>query len=334
MRKILKILAIILVGLGVALVVIYFLIPGQAQETTRFGVTFSTKRADNLGLNWKEVYIAMLDDLRVKNVRLPVYWDDLEPEKDEYHFEDLDWLVSRAARSGANLILVIGRKQPRWPECFVPSWAENLDPKEQEEEILEMIEKVVLRYKKEPAITSWQVENEFFVPFGICPKAVARFLDEELTHIRALDQRPIILTDGGRGSFWFESGKRADILGISVYRVNTVKIFGQKILLDSTKIIPAGFYRKKAWLIEALFPRLEDIFIAELQSEPWIEKEISGLSLEEQFKTMDINKFKKNIEFAKSIGFSETYLWGVEWWYWLKGRNSSDFWNEARKLFQ
>jgi hypothetical protein len=37
-----------------------------------FGVTFSTKFSDELELDWKEVYTAMLDELKVKNIRIPV----------------------------------------------------------------------------------------------------------------------------------------------------------------------------------------------------------------------------------------------------------------------
>jgi hypothetical protein len=56
--------------------------------------------------------------------------------------------------------------------------------------------------------------------------------------------------------------------------------------------------------------------------------------IEEQKKTMDLEQFKKNIEFAKKTGLDEFYLWGSEWWYWLKEKhNDSGIWEEAKKLF-
>jgi len=56
--------------------------------------------------------------------------------------------------------------------------------------------------------------------------------------------------------------------------------------------------------------------------------------LEEQKKTMDLEQFKKNIEFAKKTGLKEFYLWGSEWWYWMKEiQKQPEIWDEAKKLF-
>ena len=50
---------------------------------------------------------------------------------------------------------------------------------------------------------------------------------------------------------------------------------------------------------------------------------------------MNLEQFKKNIEFAKKTGLKEFYLWGAEWWYWMKEKqNKPEIWNEAKKLFQ
>ncbi len=42
-------------------------------KNINFGVTFSELYAKELGLNWKETYIAVLDDLNVERIRIPVY---------------------------------------------------------------------------------------------------------------------------------------------------------------------------------------------------------------------------------------------------------------------
>ncbi|GAI67698.1 unnamed protein product, partial [marine sediment metagenome] len=56
-------------------------------------VVFSQKHAELLELDWKETYLALLDDLEVKNIKLITYWDLLKPEEGEYNFEDLDWQI-------------------------------------------------------------------------------------------------------------------------------------------------------------------------------------------------------------------------------------------------
>ena len=69
----------------------------------------------------------------------------------------------------------------------------------------------------------------------------------------------------------------------------------------------------------------KEAIVTELQAEPWV----AGSE-----KTMDLGQFKNNIEFAKNTGLKEFYLWGSEWWYWLKQKqNDSGIWNEAKKLF-
>src|SRR3989338_6386002 len=57
-----------------------------------FGVTFSPSYATNLGLDWRETYTALLDDMQVRHFRLPAYWEDTEWNPDEFHFDDLDWM--------------------------------------------------------------------------------------------------------------------------------------------------------------------------------------------------------------------------------------------------
>jgi uncharacterized protein YfbU (UPF0304 family) len=77
--------------------------------------------------------LALLDDLKVKNIKILTHWDLIEPKKDEYFFEDLDWQVSEVEKRDGKIILVIGMKTGRWPECHIPQWAKNL-PKENQQE--------------------------------------------------------------------------------------------------------------------------------------------------------------------------------------------------------
>lgn len=61
------------------LIFIYINLPVKDDSTdTKLGVTFSSRYAGDIGLDWRQAYISMLDDLKVKNIRLPVYWDLVE----------------------------------------------------------------------------------------------------------------------------------------------------------------------------------------------------------------------------------------------------------------
>ena len=142
-----KIVAGLLIFFFFLLFFSYFFIgkPPQAKEIN-WGVNFSQKQAQNLGLDWKEVYLALLDDLGAKNIKLATYWDLIEGEKGKFSFEDLDWQINEAGKRNAKILLVMGIKTPRWPECHIPGWATNLSKEEQQKEILELIEKVVKKY--------------------------------------------------------------------------------------------------------------------------------------------------------------------------------------------
>jgi len=86
-------------------------------------------------------------------------------------------------------------------------------------------------------------------------------------------------------------------------------------------------------LIKALFGK--EVIGVELQAEPWGPALIYHLTPEEQEKSMDLERFKKNISFAKKTGLDEFYLWGVEWWYWrMEAHHKADIWEEAKTLFK
>src|SRR3989338_5685979 len=85
---------VLLVGFSV----LWFLRPPEATGTVTWGVTFSHTFAEHLGLDWQEVYIAVLDDLGVRNMRIPVYWTSIEAEKGQIDFSDYDWMMSEAEK--------------------------------------------------------------------------------------------------------------------------------------------------------------------------------------------------------------------------------------------
>ena len=70
-----------------------------------------------------------------------------------------------------------------------------------------------------------------------------------------------------------------------------------------------------------------------MQAEPWINGWTTDSALSEQFKSINAKKLRDNVEFAKKTGFPEIYLWGAEWWYWLKAKHDKpEFWEEAKKV--
>jgi len=280
-----------------------------------FGVTFSKKYANEIGLHWQEVYLAILDDLKVKNIRLPIYWDEIEPTKGVFDYSDYDFMFTEGAKRNVNFVVNVGWRLPRWPECHAPSWTNSESIESIQADTLKMLEKTVNRYKDNSAVKSWQIENEPFLnTFGICPPSDEAFFAKEVALIKSLDKRPVIVSGPG------------DIFGTTMYRVIWNPVVGYM-----KYPIPAWFYRAKAWFA-GITP--DKRIIIELQAEPWVPQgKIIYLSKNEAQYSFDVKQFKENIQYALDTKFNKSYLWGVEWWYWQYKHGDKSFWSFAKTLF-
>lgn len=304
-----------------------FFVKKPVVNNPRWGVTFSAMQAVDLGLVWPEVFTSILDDLGVRYFRLVAPWNAIEPTEGQFDFKALDWQMAEVAKRGGKVILAIGEKTPRWPECHYAEWMQKLGQEDRQEKVLTMLKVIVERYKDHPALYRWQVENERLLPFGVCYRSSFSLLRRELNYVRQLDlNHQVMTTDSGELSTWFRSAAISDILPISMYRTVWNKYFGYFIWPLTPTIY---FYH--ASLVSWLVP---EVIISELQAEPWSNKPLVKTPLTEQIKSMNEELFKKNINFARETGFSEIYLWGVEWWYWMKEvQNQPYYWNTAKILF-
>ena len=329
MFKKIKIAVFIVLILLVIAAGYFFIGWGSERSDILWGVNFSQKHAHYLGLDWKENYLAIINDLGVKNIKIASYWDLIESTEGEYNFEDLDWQIDVAEENNVDVLLVIGMKSPRWPECHIPEWAKGLSKEEQQEKIMDYLEVMILHYKDSVAISTWQVENEPFFPFGECPWVDKEFLKKEVELVKSLDDRPIMITDSGEGSFWFSAADIGDVVGTTMYR----KVWVWQFETYVTYPFPPVFYGRKANLVDLFYNT--EVLCVELQTEPWGPQLLYDSPLEEQMKTMNLQKFKENIEYAKKTGLRGFYLWGAEWWYWMKEVQGQDgIWDEAKKLFE
>ncbi len=300
----------------------------------KYGVSFSPGYAKYLGLDWQKTYIQILDELKVKNLRIPTYWDVLQVKQTQLDFTQTDYLINEAGKRGAQVVLVVGARQPRWPECHIPAWAKSLGLAERHQKILDFIQKTIDRYKDNSAIWAWQVENEpFAFWFGEnCDPPDEKFLQEEIRLVKALDSnRPVIVTDSGEWGSWVSAMKDADILGVSLYKKSYNPIFNGYI----TYPFPAWMYPLKSNLVRYLFvPSNRETIISELQTEPWFQKAVLATPLDQQATLFSISDFKGNIEYAKKTRFDQMYLWGVEWWYFMASQGYPEYLEYAKTLFR
>ncbi|MEP7162464.1 MAG: hypothetical protein ABI747_01735 [Candidatus Moraniibacteriota bacterium] len=316
----------------VAIFFIYFNLPGPApREDVHLGMTFSHRYATDLGLDWQATYGALLDEVGVKKMRLPVYWDLVEKNPGEYDWSVLDWEVNEAEKRGVELILTLGQRVPRWPECHIPAWANTKEALARQKALRHFMTQTVKRYQGNPAVKTWQVENEPFLTFfGECPPLDVNFLEQEVALVKSLDPtRPVMLTDSGELSLWYRAAARGDAFGTTLYR----KIYKGSIGYFTYPIGP-NFFRFKAALVR-LLTHQEHFSVIELQAEPWANGWVGSVPLEEQYITMNPDLLGENVDYARQVGFQDIYLWGGEWWYWLKEKKESPaVWERAKELYQ
>jgi hypothetical protein len=292
-----------------------------------WGVTFSRKFCDEIGINWKETYLAILDDLEVKYIRIPIYWDEVEIEDDKFNFKDYDFIFDEGAKRGVKFTANIGWRLPRWPECHSPKWIAGLEVSVIKEKTIEMLTPVIDHFKNREEIVYWQVENEPLLDsFGICPDGDEEFLRKEVELVRLLDKRPILVTVSGELSSWRKEWDIGDIFGTTMYRVVWNPLTGY-----FRYPLPASFYKFKASLLK-LEP--ENMIISELQAEPWVPKgTLADISPNESNKSFDLKQFEANLQYAINADLNQCYLWGVEWWYLKKISGNSEYWDLAKTLF-
>ena len=311
---------------------LWYLAQSTPPEEITYGASFNTFYATELGLDWKEVYDAMLDDLGVRQLRLAAHWPMIEPVERVYNFAELDYQIERAEEVDAEVVLAVGRRLPRWPECHIPRWARDLTWEEQQTAIIRYTEKVVERYKDSPAVTYWQVENEPFLEVFAkehCGEFDEAFFKSQIEHFRTLDDsRPLLVTDSGNLGTWVEPYRQGDAFGTSVY-----VFFWNPDLGQFKTVLPPWFYRVKDNALGLIFGEQKTMLI-ELAAEPWLIEPIPDVPVDVQLTRMDIDKFETILEYAAGTHFAKQYLWGIEWWYWMREREHPEFWERGQELFQ
>lgn len=327
---------ITIVGVAVASIVIIFFVCWQLDFSHGtepvWGATFSQYYATVLlKIDWRAAYEAILNELPLQKLRLIAYWEDLEPEQNKLNFGDLDWQVNEAQKRGKDVVLVIGYRVPRWPECHAPGWAKQLNKTDFQKSLLIYLGEVVNHYKSSESIVSWQVENEpFLSSFGECPTTDANFLKDEVKIVKSADTtRPVIVTASGELSLWTKEAQYGDIVGTTLYRIVWNPVLGK-----FRHFIPPAFYTLRAWVAEKLF-HAKNVIITELQAEPWAQNDatITNTAFDKQTQYLNTDDLAKNVAFAKRTGLKEIYLWGPEWWYYRE-ENGDPSWMEFGKTLK
>jgi len=323
----------------------------RAPETTPiYGVNFSCKRAEYLGQDCARVFAEVLDGLGVRHLRVSVYWSDVEQELGVYTFTAIDQLLDAAAVRGARVTVSLGMKAQRFPEYWFPTWlrlqakiAPGASPEEYPivpEALLPYLAAAARHLGAHPAVEAIQVENEPFVSFHTYVNGWEirpEFLLREIETVRAADpgHHPIVVSHASwlrRDDTWEWILDRADVLAQSVYTKRQrgpwpwLYIFPYRIG-PLTPDLPVQARAARA--------QGKELWIGELQAEPFERADVDLRRIPTAAAaSFSLRGFDQNVRFARRSGATRAYLWGVEWWAYLRDvRGEPALWEAARKLF-
>jgi hypothetical protein len=299
------------------------------------GTTFSARHARELGLDAARALDEVLA-LGLDPLRLCLYWD--QPEGG---IPELTWQLEAAARAGREVVATVGMKAPRWPEFYLPEPLASDHPggidiggvPAVRDAILVHLSSVVAHLRGSSVIRWWQVENEPLNRSGPQHWWIgADLLAEEISRVRELDRRPIVINlfghfdrplDIASGHSWFRNlsalrGKgsgaerealpmlrRGDVLGLDLYRVIGGRLGGRRILHHAKSTVAYA-----ARMREQAASSGVECWVTELQAEPW-EPDPSTLW---EPSSIGPNDARAALDAVAGTGIEVVLLWGVEYW--------------------
>jgi hypothetical protein len=323
---------IIILCLGTMYGIARWYIWSERNTPLQLGVSFVPDYAQSLGVNPQHTMDALIG-IGVKQFRLVSYWSDMEPTPGHYDFSQLDWEFQKAEAAHAKIILTVGLRQPRWPECHMPAWAASEPVSVWQPQLESFMQAVVQRYKNSPALESYQLENEYFLQgFGTCTNFSRSRLVSEYNLVKKTDpSHPIIVGRSDNDIGIPIKQPQPDEFSVSVYqRVWDANLTHRYLEYPW----PAWYYGFLAGLQKIVDHK--SMMIAELQAEAWAPhgQTIPNTSLAEQNKSINAQRLQNTFQFGKATGMKSIDMWGAEYWYYRDVKlHDPSLWNVARQEF-
>jgi hypothetical protein len=364
-RRRVQVLAIVLLLPLLTIAPLHLFAPAPAAAhgpsgPVQVGISFSPQRAEYLGLDYHDAF-RRLEALHFRIIRLSAYWDEID--RDGYG--QLDWLMNEARRSHQPVLLTVGMKALGWPEFFIPPTVIPVNIGDGQDiatdaglrdATLSFIADTVLRYRDNPVLYAWQIENEPFNRAG--PQRLwidAAFLKAETTRVRQLDNhhRPMIVNAFSHFNLIFDQVsarqgldvqhllgfdadsaerdslsvlRRGDILGLDVYTAIGYQFLGQNHLTRADADWPDRLARvrdiarsqgKQAWITEA-------------QAEPWEAPDGSFAKP----KSISPQAIRTTFANLKDEGYGTVLFWGAEYWLWQQDHGDARWLNTVKAILR
>ncbi len=313
----------------------------------QFGLSFSCNQARYLlgpNADCAATLAAILDGLGARHLRISLYWNEVEPRRGLFDFQQSDALIAVARTHDADVLLSLGIKAQRYPEVYLPAWLTStanvpvgaaLDQlPDVHDAVLAFDAAAVAHYADDPTVTAWQVENEPFIKnfqtirgWTVSPQMTAAEAAE--VHRDDPRHRPVIVTHSA-WTIYDQAWKQALALG---------EVLGENVFTKKAWVRPWWYFFP--YQIGPFAPDLpgqaalarregKQLWITELQAEPEEERALPQ-TLDGHADSLTPQSFAATLRLARRSGASRVYLWGAEWLYSVRATpRGALLWSEAR----
>lgn len=304
------------------------------------GFSFSPEVASSLGHEPAAALASLLSRLHPDLVRLPVYWNQVEPSEGHFDFSPVDQLMdviaaanARVKRMATRVVLVVGMRNIATPELYVPSWLgtpDSIDPARtvHSDAYRDYLVMTHLHYSRLPILYAWQIENEpldstnddladIALPYDALASEIEMFKKLDARHavvVTSFNSAALDLDKRLTSRFaWFWnlfSGSRPAGHPHQALRLGDVLGLDVYVVTPNTPLDEASANVRIGWKSETLdywaqvaSSQDKELWITELQAAPW--KDSPG------FTTDDL------LASARAYlgrGEQVALLWGVEQW--------------------
>ena len=147
--------------------------PSARPDAPLVGFSFSPLASEWSGHDPRADLSTLLDATNPDLVRLPIYWDDVQPTPETLDFSSVDGLLATVERHNAvaprptRVVLTVGARNFLYPELHMPAWASprqepNLESIQSGSVYRSYFATSIKRYRGSPLLYAWQIENEPF----------------------------------------------------------------------------------------------------------------------------------------------------------------------------
>jgi hypothetical protein len=311
--------------------------PHQQPAAPLVGFSFSAQESLWYGRDPIQDLTTLLDATQPDLVRLPIYWEDVEPAPDMLDFERIDPLLAVVANHNVTavhptrVVLTIGARNFLYPELHEPDWAGPrqqpfLDQAQAGHAYRLYFDSTIERYRASPLLYAWQVENEPLDQVGNpltgTDQISAAQLEWEVGEVHRLDpmHQAVVTTYDGLNLYIDLMQLYAPALlfgdtynGHPQEALNAGDVLGLDLYVDGPNVPYRHFtttYLREQWKQQILHfwggranKQGKALWLAEMQAQPW--------QASDTFKPKDL--LESAVDYRQE-NLQVVLMWGVEIW--------------------